>query len=497
MSPKKALALALIAAALVGLAGCSTLTGETPAPEATAVATTLDQSNQNLTDADLSALSIQTQLTTLDLRGNNLSVAAVEQLKAALPNCDIAWSIPLGSTRFDSTSVSLALPADTKAEELTNLKLFPALTSVDATAINAYDALKAIQLELTNCKINWNVDVLGQSYPADTASLDLKSATISDAAALAAALSGFIKLESVDLTGQQLSAETIATLTSALSETQFLYSVDLFGKTVDAGATEADISDIDVGSVEAVSQKVALLPNLTKLVMCNCGLSDEQMEQLMAAHPTVKFVWIVKVGGWELRTNIKAFSKGNRKTFEGGEYVKGKTNFTSEDIAPLKYCTDLIALDLGHGSRIDDLSVLQYLPKLRFLILAMNRLTSIEDLKYCPDLEYLEIFQNTIGDWSPLLSLKKLTHLNCSTNYGKDEDGKRTYPDYTVLKQMPQLQRVWVIRCGLSDAQYEDLSAALPNAVINSSGTHSTSNGWRDNDLYREMQGLFNLPISD
>ena len=232
--------------------------------------------------------------------------------------------------------------------------------------------------------------------------------------------------------------------------------------------------------------------------MCNCGLSNEQMETLIAAHPNVKFVWLIKVGGWEMRTDVKAFSKGNRKTFDGGAYVgKGKTNFTSEDIAPLKYCTDLIALDLGHGSRITDLSVLQYLPKLRFLIVAMNQITSIEDLKYCPDLEYLEIFQNFIGDWSPLLSLTKLTHLNCSTNYGKDADGKRTFPDYTILKQMPQLQRIWIIRSGLDETQLADLRAALPNAVINNVGTHSTSDGWRDNDLYREMQGLFNLPISD
>jgi len=109
----------------------------------------------------------------------------------------------------------------------------------------------------------------------------------------------------------------------------------------------------------------------------------------------------------------------------------------------------------------------------------------------------VEIFQNFIGDWSPLTSLKKLTHLNCSTNYGKDADGNRTFPDYTVLKQMTQLQRLWVIRSGLTEEQLIDLRTALPNTVINTIGSHSTSDGWRDNDLYVEMQGLFNLPISD
>ena len=498
MSPKKSLALALACLSFLCLLGCAAPKETAEPPAATAPVTQLDQSNKGLTDADLSALYAQTQLTSLDLRGNDLSADAVAALIAALPDCEIVWSVPLGGARFDSTSTELVLPADTTAEEFSRLSLFPLLTKVDAGAMRDYDALKAAAAALPSCEISWSVDVLGQSYPSSATALDLRSAAIPDATALATALSGFVKLESVDLTGQKLTPEDMAALTAALPQTRFLWSVDLFGVSVDSAAAEADISNIPVDSVASVSQALALLPNLTKLVMCNCDLTNEQMEALISAHPNVKFVWLIKVGGWELRTDVKAFSKGNRKTFEGGAFIgKGKTNFTSEDIEPLKYCTDLIALDLGHGSRITDLSVLQYLPKLRFLILAMNRITSIEDLKYCPDLEYLEIFQNFIGDWSPLLSLKKLTHLNCSTNYAKDADGKRAFPDYTVLKQMTQLQRLWIIRSGLDEAQLADLRAALPNAVINNIGTHSTSNGWRDNGLYREMQGLFNLPISD
>jgi Leucine-rich repeat (LRR) protein len=498
MTPKRALAAALICLSLLFAAGCSILEPEaaaTPAP--TAPATQLDQSNQNLTDADLTALYAQTQLVSLDLRGNALSVEAVQSLQAALPSCDILWSIPLGSAQFDSNSTQIVLPADTAASELSRLSLFPALTTVDASAVSDSTALKAVAAEMPNLAISWNIDVLGQSYPSTTTSLDLTSATITDAASLSDALLAFPRLESVDLTGLELSPDVMSALAAALPETQFIWSVDLFGVTVDSLATEADISDIPIESVEAVSQKLALLPNLTELVMCNCGLTNEQMEQLLAAHPTVKFVWLIQVGGWELRTDAKAFSKGNRKTFDGGEFIGGKTNFTSEDLEPLKYCTDLIALDLGHGSRITDLSILQYLPKLRFLILAMNRITDISPLTNCPDLEYLEIFQNYISDWSPLLSLKKLTHLNCSTNYGKDADGGKTYPDYTVLKQMTQLERIWIIRSGLGASELADLRAALPNAVINNVGSHSTSNGWRDNDLYVEMQGLFNLPLSE
>ncbi|MEA4869170.1 MAG: hypothetical protein VB062_00875 [Christensenella sp.] len=486
----------LFCAALVLFSlGCA---GQPAAPEsaATVAPTQLDKSNASLTDADLSALYGQTTLTSLDLRGNELSPGAVAALQQALPGCAILWSIPLGSARFDSDSAAIVLPADTPADALENLRLFSALTQIDATALVDSSAVPALAAELTNVTFLWKVDVLGQSYPSTTTELDLSGADVSDVSALAAALSTFPSLTKVDLRGKILSDADMATLTKALPKAQFIWSVDLYGVPVASDATEADISGKAVGDVAALQQKLAYLPNLTKLVMCNCGPSNEEMDKLIAAFPNIKFVWIIRVGGWEVRTDIKAFSKGNRKTFDGGRFIGGKTNFTDADIQPLKYCTDLIALDLGHGSRITDLSILQYMPNLRFLIVAMNKITNIEDLKYCPELEYLEIFQNFISDWSPLLSLTKLTHLNCSTNYSKSESGEKTYPDYTILKQMKQLQRVWIIRCNLGEEQMADLKAALPNAVINNIGGHSTDNGWRDNGLYREMQGLFNLPIS-
>lgn len=494
--PYKALIPLFFAALLLLSLGCA---GQSAAPEAAATAqpTLLDRSNAGLTDADLAALYSQTSLTSLDLRGNELSPDAIASLQAALPNCAILWSIPLGSARFDSDSASITLPAEVTADTLENLRLFPALTQVDATALADSSAVAAIAKELTNVAFLWNIDVLGTPYPSTTTELDLSKAEFTDAAALASSLSAFPALTKVDLSGKTLSDADMATLTSALPETQFIWSVDLYGVSVASDATEADISGKTVDDVAALKEKLAYLPNLTKLVMCNCGPSNEEMDTLIAAYPNIKFVWIIQVGGWEIRTDIKAFSKGNRETFDGGEFVGGKTNFTDEDIQPLKYCTDLIALDLGHGSRITDLSILQYMPKLRFLIVAMNKITNIEDLKYCPNLEYLEIFQNFISDWSPLLSLTKLTHLNCSTNYAKGENGERIYPDYTILKQMTQLQRIWIIRCNLGEEQIADLQAALPNAVINNYGGHSTDNGWRDNDLYKEMQGLFNLPISE
>lgn len=487
---RKALALIALLTLLLFTCGCAAQPEE-PAP--TESPTTLDLRSSGVTDADLPALSVQTHLLELDLRGNDLSVTAVDELAATLPDCRILWSVPLGSERFDSDSTQITLPGDTTADDLDNLRFFPGLEKADATACTAYDALREAAAALPDCEIVWNVDVFGQTYPSTTTALNLSEAAIPDDDALIAALSLFPALESVDLSGQSLSFNTMDALKEAFPETAFLWSFDLYGVSVSSDQTEVDISGKEVTDLDDLMQKLSYLPSLTKIDMCNCGPTNEEMETLMAAFPNVKFVWMIQVGGWELRTDVKAFSKGNRDTFDGGEFVGGRTNFNDETIQPLKYCTDLVALDLGHGSRITDLSILQYMPKLRFLIVAMNKIENIEYVKYCPELEYLEIFQNYISDWSPLLSLPKLTHLNCSTNYSKSDDG-RVYPDYTILKQMTQLERLWAIRDGFTQEQIADLKATLPNATINTWGVHSTSNGWRDSDLYREMQGLFNLP---
>ena len=269
--------------------------------------------------------------------------------------------------------------------------------------------------------------------------------------------------------------------------------------TVGPDATQIDLSGIEISDLAELKQKLAYLPNVTKVDMCNCGPTDEQMEEIVTAFPQVKFVWMIRVGGWEMRTDVKAFSKGNRKTFEGGSFVKGRTDLTNEDIQPLKYCTDLIALDLGHSKKITDISIIRNMPKLRFLIVAMEGITDLSDVAYCPELEYLETFQNYIGDLSPLLSLKKLTHLNCSTNITSEKDQREaaTAANLEVLKQMTQLQRLWCIRCGFTTEQIAQLQAALPSCVINTKGSHSTTNGWRENDLYKEMQHLFNLDVLD
>ncbi len=495
----------VLLAALLFCCGCQPVPAEeipaAPAaevPRSTAVPApaSLDLSNSGLQDQDLADLKDQNHLLTLDLRGNSLSAAAVRDLQDALPSCSITWSIPIGSETYDSSSRSVSVSEDVPASELEALLLFPNLVSVDLTRCSDTAAVLSVAERLPDTAVAYSVRVLGSLYPSDTQSLDLSSTPIPDCSALAAELRQFPSLKEVNLSGQVLSEADRDLFISSCPGVFFLWQFELAGVPVSSDQTEINLSGKKISDPDLISRSVRHLPALTKLDLCNTGLTDEQMDSLVTEFPSVKFVWIIHVGGWQMRTDVKAFSKGNRRSFEGGKFLGGKTNFDDETIQPLKYCTDLVALDLGHGNRITDLSILQYFPKLRFLIVAMNDIEDLSPLSYCPELEYVETFQNDISDWTPFLSLPKLTHLNCSTNYGKDAAGNKVYPDYRILMQIPTLERLWILRCGLSESQLAELKAALPNCVICTKGSDSTDNGWRDNPKYREMQDLFNLPYS-
>ena len=147
-------------------------------------------------------------------------------------------------------------------------------------------------------------------------------------------------------------------------------------------------------------------------------------------------------------------------------------NHPSEEFELLKYCTDMLALDLGHNY-LTDISFLLNMPRLRVLILGENqKLRNIEVIGELKDLEYLELFTCGIRDISPLTKLPRLMDLNLANNVVKD---------WRPLKEMKQLKRLWISDMGehaLSKAEKQELEEALPDTVIMYTGK-PTDNGWR------------------
>ena len=280
----------------------------------------------------------------------------------------------------------------------------------------------------------------------------------------------------------------------------------LRGKQLELAADDADVLVPPEGQVRAlppharerrsledvqqVEDALQLLPRLSKLVMCGCGLTDEQMAALCEAHPEVRFVWTVQIGPHEVRTDATGFSTANPSKYtnpnasdEYNEKVRTTKRLQEGDLEPLRYCTDLVALDLGHNYLTDaDLEVIASLTKLEILILADNKITDISALSSLKELQYIELFMNRIEDVSPLAGLTNLIDVNIC-NIG--------LTDLSPLYQMTWLERLWY---GMNPASTEDeqaLAAALPDCACNYTTRDETGEGWREHERYTWMRSFF------
>lgn len=301
------------------------------------------------------------------------------------------------------------------------------------------------------------------------------------------ALSKFNNLKVVDLTALGLDITQLTELKEKLPDTKFLFSIEYMGLKLDSDTTEIDIHGQTV-EFEAIKTVFSLFASLTRVDMCDCGLNDEQMEMLCDRYPNIRFVWKIKLGDHIIRTDAKGFSTKNpskyyseKSTQEYKDAVKNTRRLYDEDIRVLKYCTDLIALDLGHNY-ISDISVLEYLPKLQVLILADNKLTDISVLSKLPELVYVELFMNDITDISALSGHYKLLDLNFCYN---------GVSDITPLIELSQLERVWASNNTILKADRQLLIDEIPNCEFNFTIYSSTDGGWREHDRYAWMRSFF------
>lgn len=332
------------------------------------------------TAADLAMLRYFPALKTVDATLCFVDEAFAEAALAC-PNVAFTWNAKIGGASIGLADASLVVAKDSSlTPELLSAYLFglPALKQVDLSETGwSADQIAALQSKYPAKTFLSGINVFGQPVPSTAETIDLSGASNLDVAALPELLAPFPALKSVNLQGQTLTLEQLDALRAALPNVSFACSIELFGQTVSTDATRLELNGYPLASPEEAAAGLQYLPNLTYADLCNCGLTNAQMEQLMVEFPKVKFVWMIQVGAWEMRTDITAFSKGNRKVFPNGmgRFVdEEKTNLHDEDIVPLKYCTDLVFLDLGHGNRITDLTPLSGLTKLRALIVSMNKI---------------------------------------------------------------------------------------------------------------------------
>ena len=480
---------------------------------------------------------------TVDLRGAEISCAEYDDARARRPEAVLRWSVPIGDERFDSFSESIAL-SSLPADGIDALAYFPNLKTVDARACRDYESLAAAALRYPDLSFRWTVSssageidgntetlaagslplpelerllpllprleavdlrssvlsaeqtdafaeaheelktlftvpVWGMEVPGESTELRLDPGASGSTGELIAAIGRLRSLRRLDLRDAAVSPEQLAEILPLCGDLETDYVIRLYDRIFTADCEEIDLSGIPIDDVGEVEDAAALMPRLKKVIMSGCGLSDEEMDELDCRHEDIRFVWTIHFSIYTLRTDTTYFCAADVPELNYDAPVLGDAQ-----LYPIRYCRDLIALDLGH-MMISDLSFLYNMPHLKYLILVGARFRDMTPIGSLEDLQYLEIFQTSPRDISPLLECKKLEQLNMCYCSGFD---------LSPLKEMKQLKRLWF--AGLGPTRGAALQEALPNTQVYCPYTDpdgSTGGGWREDEAYYEMRDVFGM----
>lgn len=410
-------------------------------------------------------LSELTHLRRLDLRDTGLTFAQYDALHAALPDCEILWSPYFHGQYYPDSTTSLTLTY-LDEEDLDLLGYFPALSIVDASQCEDYPRLIALQNRYPDCSVFYDVLLSGEHWGHNATNLLLRDG---DAALVMEQLAWLPHVEQILFTGKLPTLDELEALQAAYPEIEILWQITVCGKTADLTATELDLSGIPMDSTLPVEQALPYLPNLTRVIMCDCGLSNEEMDALNRRYEDIQFIWSVDIGPYlRIRTDTTTFMP-----------VKYNVWVDDEDCYNLRYCTEMVCLDLGHMD-LTRCDFVAYMPKLKYLILADSQISDLTPLTDRKELIFLELFLTRVRDYTPLTTCTALEDLNLGYTFG----------DSAVIAGMPWLKRLWWSGGGASRSV---LTAGLPDTVIHLTAGSSTGEGWRKGQNYYDMRDMLGM----
>ena len=436
--------------------------------------TELDLSNQQITEIE--KLQELTKLQQLNLRGTGITAEQYDMLAAALPECEILWSVPFQGAYCDNTAQELVLETLSE-EDIAVLAYFPELTSVKAEDCRDYDQLFRLMETYPDLTVTCSVPLGDVVVPYDTESITL---TDPDAAELLRKLRYLPQLTAVTLEGTVPDQDAMILLKETYPNITFLWNFSVCGVETNSLAEFIDLSKVHMDNTEELEAALPCFYNLTKVDMISCGLSNEDMDALNKRHPGTLFVWNVSVSGIYVRTDIKYFMPWKHNIKKVGNLYN------------LRYCTEVEALDFGHRC-IYDVSYIEYMPKLRFLLL-LECSPDMNIIGNCTSLEHLELCDSPVTDFWPLTNLTNLKDLNLSYtpfNLTSHKFGK--FGDITPLLQMTWLDRLWMTFSRIGDENRAMIREALPATELLFVSTSSTDRGWRYSPQYYEMRDILGM----
>ena len=466
----------------------------------------------------------------LDLRGEEITYSHYDSIREKLPQTEILWDVPFQGSTYPHNSKVLTV-STLSQKDITDLDYFPQLETLEAGACRDYTVLMQLQQYRPDLTIRFQLELGGETFTPETTELvlssisreeitllpllqDLETVTVvggetmdnlpalqeycheqgysfrvsfggvavsdretavtienitTDELFLLELLPNLTQLE---LVKPQTPVENLLALQAAFPQAAVTWSQEIAGKLLPCTETLIDISNTEVTDLDAIAQAMTYFPNATQLEMHHCGVDNETMAAFREAHRAdYKVVWTVMLGPkLPTRTDTTSIMPAR----------DGTSNFHDEEAYNMRYCEDVIAVDVGHLD-VRNVEWAAYMPHLKYLILAWTGVRDLTPLSNCKELVWLELDYSPVTDTTPLIACTALEDVNI---------GKSSV-SANGLSQMPWLKNVWAIgnpRAGSQVAQ------ACPDTRVVTSGTHSVGSGWRHLPNYyamRDALGMF------
>lgn len=365
----------------------------------------------------------------------------------------LSFALRFGTKTYPDTVEELDVTGVTDGE-LELLQLLPELKTLHLKNPEA-DPETVAQLRSTYPKadISWEVEIAGVSFPDDTKEVDLSAVLESSAAQTAAGTAAGTQTA----VGAQTTTKT-QTTTGAAAGTQ---------STKETQSTAPAVTL----NLEDLEKKMSYLSDAKQVFLGKCGLDNEELAALRErVRDSYKLVWTVQLGKkLTARTDDTTFMPVREHVYY----------FLDEDAYNLRYCEDMLCVDVGHMG-LTNIDFVKGMPHLQILILAHNgQLQDISPISSCKELIFLELDWSAVKDFTPLVGCTSLEDLNIGL----------TYPSVEPLMQMTWLKNLWMVDRG---GAYQ-LSQALPDTKIVASADATVGAGWRNLPNYYKMRDMLGM----
>lgn len=382
------------------------------------------------------------------------------------PEIEVSYRIQLGQKMVSNTAREAEVKNPT-AEQVALLQYLPMLESVVCTG-GEEEALTALREYCTESGLRFGVVVKGQTLLENEKELRLVGASEEDVFLLHF-LTG---AESIHLVEPETDADSLLALRQALPETQVSWEKEIYGQNHSTEDTEIDLSEVAIHSLDKLEQSLAYFPDAKTVYLGKQEIDNDTLAKYRdQMREKYKVAWQVQLGEkLTARTDDTTFMPVRESVY----YFKDNESYN------LRYCEDMVCIDIGHMS-ISDISFVEFMPKLEYLILAHTQVQYIEPIRNCKNLKFLELDWSPVRDLAPLVDCTGLEDLNVGNTYARIDP----------VTEMTWLKNLWMIGC--SQGNIYKAVQDLTDTRIMYSGDATVAGGWRELDNYYKMRDLLGM----